>query len=305
MEKYRRWLEGQYGASENICVKLVFAHNDIHNGNILRMVNAPDQQRSAVSLHKQLVVIDFKYSNANLPGFEFANHFTEWCYDYGDGIEPFAINTHRYPTPEEQDQFVRAYVRHKAHIHVNSPEIDSLSAAPSEGFHNRTHSCLLSQLDAGGLHQPEQTSALILRDSADKSVEDAEVHRLMRETRLWRAANSAQWVAWGIIQARSPGIPVSFNNAMTTESEQHDTPAESTTHRRRTKCSELLGKTAEEGASKMEVSTEAELLHEPFDYLGYAQHCALFFWGDLIQLELIGGDRIPEKFVAKLKAVPY
>ena len=25
--------------------------------------------------HKQLVVIDFEYSNANLPGLEFANHF--------------------------------------------------------------------------------------------------------------------------------------------------------------------------------------------------------------------------------------
>jgi thiamine kinase-like enzyme len=25
--------------------------------------------------HKQLVVIDFEYSNANVPGLEFANHF--------------------------------------------------------------------------------------------------------------------------------------------------------------------------------------------------------------------------------------
>lgn len=25
--------------------------------------------------HKQLVVIDFEYSSANTPGFEFANHF--------------------------------------------------------------------------------------------------------------------------------------------------------------------------------------------------------------------------------------
>lgn len=25
--------------------------------------------------HKQLVVIDFEYANANPPGFEFANHF--------------------------------------------------------------------------------------------------------------------------------------------------------------------------------------------------------------------------------------
>jgi choline kinase len=25
--------------------------------------------------HKQLIVIDFEYANANLPGLEFANHF--------------------------------------------------------------------------------------------------------------------------------------------------------------------------------------------------------------------------------------
>jgi choline kinase len=28
--------------------------------------------------HKQLVVIDFEYANANLPGLEFANHFVSF-----------------------------------------------------------------------------------------------------------------------------------------------------------------------------------------------------------------------------------
>jgi hypothetical protein len=28
--------------------------------------------------HKQLVVIDFEYANANLPGLEFANHFVRF-----------------------------------------------------------------------------------------------------------------------------------------------------------------------------------------------------------------------------------
>jgi choline kinase len=30
---------------------------------------------SAANEHKQLVVIDFEYANANVPGLEFANHF--------------------------------------------------------------------------------------------------------------------------------------------------------------------------------------------------------------------------------------
>lgn len=28
--------------------------------------------------HKQLVVIDFEYASANVPGLEFANHFVWW-----------------------------------------------------------------------------------------------------------------------------------------------------------------------------------------------------------------------------------
>lgn len=33
--------------------------------------------------HKQLVVIDFEYANANLPGLEFANHFVSLSYLFG------------------------------------------------------------------------------------------------------------------------------------------------------------------------------------------------------------------------------
>ena len=38
--------------------------------------------------HKQLVVIDFEYANANLPGLEFANHFVS--------IALLSSNTVRY-----------------------------------------------------------------------------------------------------------------------------------------------------------------------------------------------------------------
>jgi choline kinase len=45
-------------------------------GNILRMM--PEGESPLLlpaNQHKQLVVIDFEYSNANVPGLEFANHF--------------------------------------------------------------------------------------------------------------------------------------------------------------------------------------------------------------------------------------
>lgn len=95
IEKYRKWLEEQYGGIEKINERLVFAHNDVRHrvkewkdmsanhvtsqtqyGNILRMV--PEGESPLLlpaNKHKQLVVIDFEYANANLPGLEFANHF--------------------------------------------------------------------------------------------------------------------------------------------------------------------------------------------------------------------------------------
>lgn len=40
---------------------------------------------------------------------------------------------------------------------------------------------------------------------------EAEIKRLMHETRIWRVANSAQWVAWGIVQAKVPGMDEALN----------------------------------------------------------------------------------------------
>jgi choline kinase len=43
----------------------------------------------------------------------------------------------------------------------------------------------------------------------EKELEDhveQEVQRLMSEARLWRAVNSAQWVAWGVVQAKVAGM---------------------------------------------------------------------------------------------------
>ena len=78
--------------------------------------------------HKQLVVIDFEYANANMRGLEFANHFTEWCYNYHSPVKPYACNTDVYPTPEEQDRFVRAYVQHQTPFAASSSDTGHLSS---------------------------------------------------------------------------------------------------------------------------------------------------------------------------------
>ena len=97
VEKYRKWLKEQYGGSERLREQLVFAHNDVgilvfasqmfapivadtlyqtQYGNILRM-EPPGESPLLLpaNKHKQLIVIDFEYANANTVGLEFANHF--------------------------------------------------------------------------------------------------------------------------------------------------------------------------------------------------------------------------------------
>ena len=109
--------------------------------------------------HKQLVVIDFEYANANLPGLEFANHFTEWCYNYHDERKPYACNTNRYPTPAEQDIFVRTYVRHRPEFNVSTPRMTPLSPAisanvPGESARRPTSSISNFILDARNPYFP-------------------------------------------------------------------------------------------------------------------------------------------------------
>ena len=41
----------------------------------------------------------------------------------------------------------------------------------------------------------------------------------MDETRMWRLANTAQWVAWGIVQAKVPGMPLFDGSNASSESE--------------------------------------------------------------------------------------
>ncbi|CAO3678484.1 unnamed protein product [Rhizopus microsporus] len=75
----------------------VFAHNDTQYGNILRTNET-----------NELVVIDFEYAGYNPRGYDIANHFCEWMYNY-HGDEPAKMHLEDYPTVEEQMRFLTAY----------------------------------------------------------------------------------------------------------------------------------------------------------------------------------------------------
>lgn len=120
----------------------------------------------------------------------------------------------------------------------------------------------------------------------------------MRQTRLWRVANSAMWVAWGIVQAKVPGMEEELAAAAAKKDTESD-PAASTEPTESTQSS-----TTERPASSA-ASEEADVVEaddNEFDYLAFAQDRALFFWADLLSLGLIREDELPAELVEPVKA---
>jgi choline kinase len=256
-------------------------------GNILRI--RPDDEKSPLlhpqNEHKQLIVIDFEYAAANVPGLEFANHFTEWTYNYHDATAPYACQVSGYPTPDEQRRFIKSYVNHRPQFpHAGStPKLTPLDTpVDGSGTPRQTattpgssSSIVEFMLDArvppGGWREDEVRR----EEQIEKRIK-----ALMEETRLWRIANSAQWVAWGIMQAKIPGL-----NKEADSSEEVEV----------------------EGAVPAPIAApeEDEDEGDEFDYLGYAQERALFFWGDCVLLGLVKQEELPEELRQRIKLVDY
>jgi choline kinase len=277
------------------------ARTQTQYGNILRV--RPDDQKSPLlqpaNEHKQLVVIDFEYAAANLPGLEFANHFSEWTYNYHDPLHPFACDVSKYPTVEEQTRFVRAYVDHHSHkFNSKQPphpygEQQSTtttkdgSAAPAPAPAASTSSIVEFMLvarvqPAGGWREEEKRR--------EEGVQER-VGGLMEETRVWRAANSAQWVAWGVMQAKIPGLD-KYGDGVTVEGEGTGSSG---------------GEEGEEGQQQVEGEGEGEGegKGDEFDYLGYAQERAFFFLGDCVLMGLVRLEELGEEVRERIKLVEY
>ena len=306
VEEYRKWLCEQHGGSAGVRQKLVFAHNDTQYGNLLRLEPSGESPLLLpANEHKQLVVIDFEYASANVPGLEFANHFTEWCYDYHDVSKPYALRERRYPTVEEQRRFLKAYVQHNPPIRPCATPRQTSSFGP-------TSSISTFVLDSRA--PPTQYAE---DESRREKALESEIERLRHETRMWRIANSAQWVAWGIVQAKVPRM----NDAL--EGQKDSTPTAGSfetsdrdpqTHLDSDPASSKTADIASNQQGKREESREAaeeaqdgevEEEEEEFDYLGYAQERAMFFWGDVLQVGIVKSEDLPKSLLESVKTVSY
>lgn len=111
---------------------------------------------------------------------------------------------------------------------------------------------------------------------------EAGIRDLLRQTRLWRVMNSAQWVAWGIVQAKAPGLEEAIGGMKALPQNGHDHSGQGE-------------------VKKPPVDPDVDE-DDGFDYLAYAQDRAMFFWSDLLALNLLNADELPAQMVEPLRA---
>ncbi|VVC27930.1 Hypothetical protein CINCED_3A019465 [Cinara cedri] len=86
---------------------VVFCHNDLQEGNILMQ-----EKHCGLSL----CLIDYEYCAYNYRGFDIANHFVEWTYDYTNPIYPhYSVNRELFPTRDQQIAFLKRYSQCMGH----------------------------------------------------------------------------------------------------------------------------------------------------------------------------------------------
>lgn len=314
VDRYRKWLDDYYAVRGGVNKRLVFAHNDTQYGNILRIIPerkpgaAPSPLLLPENTHRQLIVIDFEYASANTPGLEFANHFTEWCYNYHDPCRPWACNTDRYPTLEEQRRFIRSYVNHRPQFNPRASATPKLAAMDGTKS-NSISDFLLDSRNPCGLGNDYAEEERQREAEVDRQVEE-----LLKEVKIWRVANSAMWVAWGIVQAKVPELDEKtlIPGAEKTEEPvaiEHETNGITDVmnhvdlkENKRPESFKAEALLQDDSVKETEQLDEEE---DEFDYLGYAQDRALFFWGDVINLGILKKEELPRSLVENMKIVEY
>jgi choline kinase len=152
---------------------------------------------------------------------------------------------------------------------------------------------------------------------------EEEARRLMAETKLWRLANSAMWVAWGIVQAHVPGLPDFDAEDKKANASESAAELESATTEMRAEAdaeAEDEDEKKKHGSVSKEMENEKQGLatkaeedadiyksqdEEEFDYLAYSQDRAMFLWGDAIRMGMIQAEELPENVRQRVRMVEY
>jgi hypothetical protein len=123
--------------------------------------------------------------------------------------------------------------------------------------------------------------------------------QLRAETRAWRAANSAQWVLWGVVQAKVAGAPLS------PAPPPMDPPAHPQPPPPAGAAAAAPGGGGEAEAEGAGSGADGGTHEGGFDCLAYARERAAFFWGDVIELGVVRREELPADVVAGARVVEY
>ena len=174
-------------------------------------------------------------------------------------------------------------------------------------------------------------------EAARDSAQEKEIQALLVETKLWRPVNSAQWVAWGIVQAEVPELdPRKLSTAAVAvkqaasktleavkgivgkphvhpqsdplepevralqEDRKHDRPEGRKQEEEHEEGDDDVAREKENGDGDGNGDEDAA-----FDYLAYAQDRALFFWGDALQGGFVDESELPEELLRRIRVVKY
>lgn len=120
---------------------------------------------------------------------------------------------------------------------------------------------------------------------------EKDIQDLLQETQLWRIANSAFWIAWGIVQAKVPELDEPKKSKVTAIIDEikehvvaHSDPLDDDVKalQEASKHDRPEGRANEEshaeGTPKQQTDEDEE---EDFDYLAYAQERSMLF-GEIV-----------------------
>ncbi|XP_018023260.1 choline/ethanolamine kinase isoform X2 [Hyalella azteca] len=156
---------------------VVFAHNDLQEGNILL-------QKSSSS--RRVALIDFEYCAYNYRGFDLANHFGERVYGYKLDRPPyFTVHEKDYPSTNEQLTFIRPYLAayHAARGQQVPPPIPE-TVSPTRSCDNRLQKWL-----------------------AEATTEE---ERLLKEIQVLKLAGHLFWLLWSLVQGHVSSITFGY-----------------------------------------------------------------------------------------------
>jgi len=156
------------GFLRTVASPVVFSHNDLNSGNILVREDSMDWD--------PVVFIDYEFAAYNYRGFDLANHFVEWVYDYGTKTFPyFECDSKKYPSRAKRERWIRQY-------------LDTYSEQQSLQQENNINSNSSPRIN----HSAEQ-------------MED-----ILDEVAAFSLASHLLWVVWSCKQAQSSSIQFSY-----------------------------------------------------------------------------------------------